>query len=80
MTSTITPREPVQELAHREHDGVEVGLFWHQPTNGLTVTLTDERTGLQLELAVQPHEALDAFNHPYAHAAFQGLAYEISPT
>ena len=39
----------------------------------LTVTVSDERNGAYFELAAEPHQALDVFNHPYAHAAFQGL-------
>src|SRR5262245_61036589 len=59
MVSTTTTREPFRELAHRENDGVEIVLFWHQPTNELTVSVLDERSGARFELAVEPHEALD---------------------
>jgi len=62
-----------RELAHRETDGVEVVLFWHQPTDHLTVTVSDERNGSYFELAAEPHQALDVFDHPFAYAAFQGL-------
>ena len=62
-----------RELAHRSNDGLEVVLLWHQPTDELTVTVSDERNGAYFELAAEPHQALDVFNHPYAHAAFQGL-------
>jgi hypothetical protein len=55
------------------NDGVEVVLFWHQATDELTVTVSDERNGAYFELAAAPHQALDVFDHPYAHAAFQGL-------
>jgi hypothetical protein len=79
MAGTQTTREPSRELAYRESDGVEVVLFWHQPTNELTVSLSDQQNGVHLELAVAPDQALDAFNHPYAHAAFQGLAGDASP-
>jgi hypothetical protein len=65
-----------RELAHRANDGVEVVLFWHQLTHELTVNVSDERTGAYFELDAEPHEALDVFNHPYAHAAFRGLPYE----
>jgi hypothetical protein len=62
-----------RELALRETDGVEVALFWHQPTDQMTVTVSDERNASYFELAAKPHEALDVFNHPFAHAAFRGL-------
>ena len=72
MASTNATREPYRELAHRMNDGMEVVLFWHQRTDELTVTVSDERIGTYFELAAQPHQALDVFDHPYAHAAFQG--------
>ena len=53
-------------------------LFWHQATDELTVTVLDERNGVHFELAVEPHQALDVFNHPYAHAAFQGLSHQMA--
>lgn len=76
MASTKATQELYRELAHRENDGVEVVLFWHQPTNELTVTVSDERNGAYFELSAQPHRALDVFNHPYAYAAFHGLSYQ----
>jgi hypothetical protein len=75
MARTNTTQEPYRELAHRKIDGVEVVLFWHQTTDELTVTVSDERNGAYFELFAEPHQALDVFDHPYAHAAFQGLAY-----
>ena len=80
MANTNRKQKPYRELAHRDNDGVEVVLFWHQPTDELTVTVSDERSGAYFELAAEPREALDVFNHPYAHAAFQGLTdQEASP-
>lgn len=80
MANTNPKQEPSRELAHRDNDGVQVVLFWHQPTDELTVTVSDERSGAYFELAAEPHHALDVFNHPYAHAAFQGLTdQEASP-
>jgi hypothetical protein len=76
MASTNATQEPYQELAHRMNDGVEVVLFWHQRTDELTVTVSDKRSGTFFELAAQPHQALDVFDHPYAHAAFQGLTFQ----
>jgi hypothetical protein len=76
MATTNATQETYRELAHRSNDGLEVVLLWHQPTDELTVTVSDERNGAHLELAVEPHQALDVFNHPYAHAAYQGLTYQ----
>jgi hypothetical protein len=66
---------PYRELAYRVNDGVEVVLFWQQNTDDLTVAVSDERRGAYFELAAAPDQALDVFNHPYAHAAFRGLPY-----
>ena len=69
-------QQPYRELAHRANDGVEVVLFWHQITDELTISVSDERSGAYFELTAEPHQALDVFNHPYAYAAFRGLPYE----
>jgi hypothetical protein len=77
MASTAT--NPYRELAYRANDGIEVVLFWHQNTDELTVTASDQTSGAYFELAAAPHQALDVFNHPYAHAAFRDLAYAEEP-
>jgi hypothetical protein len=51
-------------------------LFWDQGTAELLVSVSDERSGAYFELEAEPNQALDVFNHPYAHAAFRGLPYE----
>jgi hypothetical protein len=67
---------PYRELACRASDGIEVVLSWHQRTDELLVSVSDKRSGAYFELAAGPDQALDVFNHPYAHAAFRGLPYE----
>jgi hypothetical protein len=66
----------VRELAHRATGGLEVILFWDEVTNELTVSVSDERTGAYFEFAAAPKEALDAYYHPYAHAASRGVPYD----
>jgi hypothetical protein len=66
MTTTITRRT---ELAHRTSDGIDVYLFWDEPTSRVTVGVLDARTDDSFELEVDGRHALDAFNHPYAYAA-----------
>jgi hypothetical protein len=68
-----------RELAHRANDGVEVVLFWNAGTDELTVGVSDSRNGGYFELTAAPNQALDVFNHPYAHAAFRGLPYAEEP-
>jgi hypothetical protein len=76
--SNVSP-QPHRELAHRVTDGLEVVLFWHKLSDELTITVSDERSGAYFELAAAPEQALDVFNHPYAHAAFRGLPYAEEP-
>jgi hypothetical protein len=77
-SSNISPH-PYRVLAHRANDGLEVILFWQKLTDKLTITVSDERSGAYFELAAAPDQALDVFNHPYAHAAFRGLPYAEEP-
>jgi hypothetical protein len=77
MASDTTNR--YRELAYRASDGMEVVLFWHDTTGELTVTVSDQYTGAYFELAAAPDQALDVFNHPFAHAAFRGLSYSEEP-
>jgi hypothetical protein len=58
-----------RELAARESDGIHVLLLWHPRENTLTVSVEDARLGDRFQLAVAPERALDAFYHPFAHAA-----------
>ena len=69
MTTSITCRT---ELAHRTSDGIDVHLFWNEPTNRVTVRLVDARTDDGFEFEVDGRNALDAFNHPYAYAGRGG--------
>jgi hypothetical protein len=61
-----------RELDHRHANGIDVTLSWSPATNGLFVTVLDE-AGDDFELVVESHEALDAFRHPFAYAAYRGL-------
>jgi hypothetical protein len=75
MAATVVSDSPLKELAHRENDGLEVVLLWHDVTGELTVCVSDERSGAYFELAATPEHALDVFQHPYAHATFRGVPY-----
>ena len=67
------------ELDRREADGITVSLFWRKAGNVISVAVTDDRTGDDFEFVVTPDRALDAFSHPYAYAARQGLLAEPAP-
>jgi hypothetical protein len=64
-----------RELARRASTGIEVVLFWRQDTNDLSVAIWDGHSATYFELAVAADQALDVFNHPYAHAASRGLPF-----
>ena len=70
MTTTFSA-ELGTELAHRTGSGLDVTLYWHQPTNRVTVVVDDNQTGHRFDLPVDPAQARYAFNHPFAYAASQ---------
>jgi hypothetical protein len=69
MTTITNPER--RELAHRISDGIEVTLFWRQAVDALGLEVLDSRSGEMLTLDVEPHAALEAFNHPYPYASRQ---------
>jgi hypothetical protein len=73
ITATASDR---CELDHRHSNGVDVTLSWSPASNAVFVTVLDE-AGDDFELVVDPAEALDAFHHPYAYAAFRGLTVPV---
>jgi hypothetical protein len=64
-TSQIPNR---RELDHRHANGIDVTLSWSPADDRLYVTVLDD-AGDAFELRVAAHEALDAFEDPYAYAA-----------
>jgi hypothetical protein len=76
VASTTTTHTKRRELAHRASNGIEVSLFWG-PSNGeIVVEVFDWSSEQYFELSVPSECALDAFHHPYAYAAQQGVEYE----
>jgi hypothetical protein len=59
------------ELAHRTGSGLDVTLYWNQPTDRVIVVVHDNQAGHRLELTVDRARAGYAFNHPFAYAASQ---------
>ena len=73
--STFVIDEPrFKELDHREANGIAVSLLWNRTNDSLSVFVFDRKLDQPLEILVAKEHALDAFRHPYAYAAFQGLA------
>ena len=68
-----------RELARRENDGIEVAMFWSKSSDQVTITVLDTRTDEALEFQVDGKVALDAFAHPYAHAAVRRVRSVVTP-
>lgn len=75
MSNTIT-----RELAARTNLGIEVVLLWYVGTDRLEVHVTDSRMGESFVLDVDHRDAIAAFEHPYAYAAFRGIDYASAET
>ena len=66
-------------LANRSNAGIRVTLLWAVDTNAVAILVRDDGTDDQFELSVEPGaNALDAFEHPYAYAAWRGVDYRLS--
>jgi hypothetical protein len=65
----------IRELAVRRTNGTAVALLWRKSDNQVRVAVRDLDTREAFELVVAPEHALDAFNHPYAYAAMNGLQF-----
>ena len=61
------------ELDRCEGDGVAVTLSWECAENRIIVTVVDAGSGESFELTVEDASARDAFEHPFAYAAFRGV-------
>jgi hypothetical protein len=76
--TTATTRTGTRELDHRNADGVAVTLLWHPTGDFLSVVVSDDRISQTFELVLDDRDnAMDVFNHPYAHAAFRGLEFDV---
>jgi hypothetical protein len=64
------------ELMSRESHGITVRLLWSRATNLVTVAVAVVASDDYFELVLDKDEpALEAFNHPFAHAAARGLEF-----
>jgi hypothetical protein len=69
------PTHPARELDSRSSDGTNVRLLWYPSQDRVSVAVTDTKTGDEFELPVRyAEDALDVFHHPYAYAAWRGVA------
>jgi hypothetical protein len=65
----------VLELDYRHSGRLDLYLLWHRDLEAVSLTIQDSRSGRSLELPVANDRALQAFRHPFAHAASIGVDY-----
>ena len=79
MPATSLTYSPLRELARRVSSGAEMTLWWNERTGAVTVWVWNRDSGQQMEFAAAPARALEAFYHPYAHAASLGVRWHGTP-
>jgi hypothetical protein len=57
---------------------MQVALLWCRDSNMLTVSVVGPGSTRDFELVVGESDALDAFYHPYAHAALRGVDFDLA--
>jgi hypothetical protein len=66
--TTLSHIQAMEELDHRESNGISVSLLWHRLSNRLSVVVEDSRLSESFTLTARPDNARDVFTHPYAYA------------
>jgi hypothetical protein len=77
MPGPLVPDDPVVmhegtqvvALADRRSNDIDVVLLWARRTGRLWVNVTHRATGRIARIDATPANALEVFNHPFAHAA-----------
>lgn len=65
----------LRELHSRSVDGISILLLWDEHDDRVILAVEDSKTGDAFRVDVHRDDsALDAFNHPYAYAAWRGVA------
>jgi hypothetical protein len=78
MTNAAHSDGSLRELDFRASDGLEVVLLWQADDEWLIVEVVDTKLGDAFRLQIAASEALDAFQHPYAYAAFRGCSRRLA--
>jgi hypothetical protein len=74
---TMTPTSTFRELDRRSADGIVVTLLWNSADGNVHVDLRDVATGEGFRVTPPRERALDAFHHPFAYAAHQGIDHTV---
>jgi hypothetical protein len=73
--------DSMRELHSRINDGIHVRLLWRKDDDRVVVAVDDAKSGESFVLNVKRHEsAMDVFHHPYAYAAWHGIATQPALT
>ncbi len=65
----------LKELNFRAGDGFQVSLLWSPESGQLAVVVVDEALGEEFAMEVEPSEATEVFNHPFAYASKRRLEF-----
>jgi len=65
--SVMSSERLIVDLADRHGDGLDVVLTWARRSGRFWVTVTHRRSGRTVKIEATPTNALDVFNHPFAH-------------
>jgi hypothetical protein len=63
-----------RELARRVTGGLEITLYWNARDDSVSIEVYQATTAETIAFPVPADQALDAFNHPFAHLAQQDAA------
>ena len=69
IATQIRIEAPRQELARRTSGGLEITLYWDVEQGSTSVEVHQPATQETIAFAVAHDQALDAFEHPFAHVA-----------
>jgi hypothetical protein len=67
----------LKELDFRASNGLEVALLWQADDERMIVEVVDTKLDDAFRVQIAASEALDAFQHPYAYAAFRGCSRRL---
>ena len=60
--------ELMEDLHHRDDNGIAVSLVWSRSSGRLSVVVEDRKVGASFTLDARADNALEVFYHPYAQA------------
>jgi len=77
MTHAAHSDGSLKELDFRASNGLEVALLWQADDERMIVEVVDTKLDDAFRVQIAASEALDAFQHPYAYAAFRGCSRRL---